>query len=340
MVPEKLARNGAAFQLNLIGGFELHRDGAAQDLPETAKRVVAFLGLHQKPQVRPYVAGSLWPDKPESRAAANLRSALWRLNQPQVPPIVSGDGMTLWLHEAVRVDVRWVQDARLGPPRARPHPGRRWRAADRWSGGRQGPTVRRAATRMVRGLGPPRAGTAGGVAVASSRSCGPGPGGRGALSPGHRHRPADGGPRSVPRTQSAGARRRVPGRGQSRPGPPAARDLRRAAADVVRLHVRHQLRRPLRADGPSKRSAEESSERLPRRCPWAAWAAEIPRSPVICTTGATSCSKERGRCRPACRAAPPGCHERAQDGGSRWRRPSERSSSARANSVRVTKPMT
>ena len=66
-------------QLCLIGGFELCCNGSAHDLPEAAKRLVAFLALHPKPQVRSYVSGSLWPDKPESRAAANLRSALWRL---------------------------------------------------------------------------------------------------------------------------------------------------------------------------------------------------------------------------------------------------------------------
>lgn len=96
----------SSLRLNLIGGFELLCDGEAQDLPEASKRVVAFLGLHPKPQTRPYVAGSLWPDKPEPRATANLRSALWRLNELGRAELVSSEGVMLSLHHAVQLDVR------------------------------------------------------------------------------------------------------------------------------------------------------------------------------------------------------------------------------------------
>jgi DNA-binding SARP family transcriptional activator len=41
--------------------------------------VVAFLALHPRPLQRLFVAATLWPDSPEERAHASLRSALWRL---------------------------------------------------------------------------------------------------------------------------------------------------------------------------------------------------------------------------------------------------------------------
>ncbi|MEA2141967.1 MAG: hypothetical protein QOI64_397, partial [Solirubrobacteraceae bacterium] len=34
---------------------------------------------HEGPAQRAFVAGSLWLDRPEDRAHANLRTALWRL---------------------------------------------------------------------------------------------------------------------------------------------------------------------------------------------------------------------------------------------------------------------
>ena len=50
------------------------------DVADPARRLIAFLALRRKAQPRLLVAGSLWPDKTESRALANLRSALWTLH--------------------------------------------------------------------------------------------------------------------------------------------------------------------------------------------------------------------------------------------------------------------
>ena len=150
-------------QLCLIGGFELCCNGSAHDLPEAAKRLVAFLALHPKPQVRTYVSGSLWPDKPESRAAANLRSALWRLHDPGVPDLVRCDGSVLWLDESVRTDVRWLHEVGwrlLEDDRAPPPAGSERSGAVEGglvgalrAGRREGPALRAAPARLVRRLG-------------------------------------------------------------------------------------------------------------------------------------------------------------------------------------------
>src|SRR5262245_17066082 len=68
----------AQITLQLHDSFELRGAGREYRLPLGTQRLLAFLALHPGPLTRPFVAGSLWLDVPEDRAAANLRSALWR----------------------------------------------------------------------------------------------------------------------------------------------------------------------------------------------------------------------------------------------------------------------
>jgi DNA-binding SARP family transcriptional activator len=65
--------------VQLLGGFGSTLGGHPLRLPLSTQRVVAFLALHPRPLQRLYVAATLWPDSPEERANASLRSALWRL---------------------------------------------------------------------------------------------------------------------------------------------------------------------------------------------------------------------------------------------------------------------
>ena len=91
--------------LRLLAGFRVDVGGEEVPLPGSAQRVVAFLALHERPVLRPYVAGTLWLDWPDTRAAGNLRSALWRI-QRQAPGLVEADGHKLQLEPCVRVDLR------------------------------------------------------------------------------------------------------------------------------------------------------------------------------------------------------------------------------------------
>jgi DNA-binding SARP family transcriptional activator len=91
--------------LRLLAGFGVEVGGEEVPLPGSAQRVVAFVALHERPVLRPYVAGTLWLDCPETRAAGNLRSALWRI-QRHAPALVSADGHMLQLGRCVRVDLR------------------------------------------------------------------------------------------------------------------------------------------------------------------------------------------------------------------------------------------
>ena len=82
--------------------FAVQHDGAAVTLPHSAQRLLAFLALHDRPLLRPYVAGCLWTDAPEHRAAASLRSALWRLGGGR---LVQATPTHLRLADDVHVDL-------------------------------------------------------------------------------------------------------------------------------------------------------------------------------------------------------------------------------------------
>lgn len=95
--------------LTLLGGFELSMGSAVIELPVSAQRLLAIVALNERPQSRNALAGRLWPDKDESRSAANLRSALWRLRQPGIP-LVRAVGDRIGLDPGVQVDVERLND--------------------------------------------------------------------------------------------------------------------------------------------------------------------------------------------------------------------------------------
>jgi DNA-binding SARP family transcriptional activator len=93
------------------GGFMLRRNGEIKRLPLSAQRVLAFLALHERPLLRVYVAGSLWPGSSDVRAAASLRTSVWRLHEPGGDGPVVASGRHLCLAPHVAVDVRETRAA-------------------------------------------------------------------------------------------------------------------------------------------------------------------------------------------------------------------------------------
>lgn len=92
-------------RVTLLDAFGLMSDGSPVLLPMSVQRLVAFVALHEHPVLRPYVAGSLWPDTADARASANLRSALWRLHRTGLRVIEAVD-QQLRLGVDVAVDLR------------------------------------------------------------------------------------------------------------------------------------------------------------------------------------------------------------------------------------------
>jgi DNA-binding SARP family transcriptional activator len=99
-------------RLSLLRGFDLHLHGERVPVPETSQRVVAFLALRDRAVTRIQVAGTLWPETSDERAAASLRTALWRVRLLGAP-LVHVDGSRLSLAPGVGVDV-WAMVASAG----------------------------------------------------------------------------------------------------------------------------------------------------------------------------------------------------------------------------------
>ena len=98
-----------AYELRLLGGFALLADDRPVVVAPGSQRVLSFLALQERPVARGWVASSLWPETADERAAANLRSALWRLHEAG-HDIVAGTAC-LAIREQVRVDVRDLSSA-------------------------------------------------------------------------------------------------------------------------------------------------------------------------------------------------------------------------------------
>ncbi|MER6161674.1 BTAD domain-containing putative transcriptional regulator [Streptomyces sp. NPDC001868] len=90
--------------LTLLGSFRLQIGQMEVCLPVSAQRLMVILALRGR-QSRSRVAGTLWPESPESKALGNLRTGIWRVNQT-APGMVTGISGAIDLAAHVTVDVR------------------------------------------------------------------------------------------------------------------------------------------------------------------------------------------------------------------------------------------
>ena len=95
-------------ELRLLGGFEVRQGSETVTLPKSAQRLVALVALHGRPVQREYAAGLLWLDSPDSRAAASLRSTLWRVHR-HVPSLIDARDASLGLGAEVDVDLHTAE---------------------------------------------------------------------------------------------------------------------------------------------------------------------------------------------------------------------------------------
>lgn len=102
--------DAADVRLCLLDGFQLTSFGNPLPVAPNGQRLLAFLALSERTVSRVFVAGTLWPDVPEERSCANLRSTLWRLPR-STPPLVEASVKSLRLDPGIEVDVREALDA-------------------------------------------------------------------------------------------------------------------------------------------------------------------------------------------------------------------------------------
>lgn len=99
-----------AVHVCVLGGFECECAGSQISLPMGAQRLLALLALRGEGGVhRASAAECLWPDSLAGRAAANLRSALWRGRRVAEVTVIECVGPRLRMSPSVCVDLRAVQ---------------------------------------------------------------------------------------------------------------------------------------------------------------------------------------------------------------------------------------
>lgn len=104
--------------LHLLHGFTLKVGWRSVPLMSSSQRLVALLALREHPPSRAYVAGTLWPETTDTRANANLRSSLWRVQQACGKLVVSSSqrlclapGVVVDLQEAILAAYRMLDSS-------------------------------------------------------------------------------------------------------------------------------------------------------------------------------------------------------------------------------------
>jgi DNA-binding SARP family transcriptional activator len=103
--PTSAANDRDAISVRLLGAFALRVGAHDVPLPPNAQRLLAYLALEQRWSPRRATAMALWSATEPARAAARLRSALWRTTQAVGRVIVAARSHSLRLDDDVDVDL-------------------------------------------------------------------------------------------------------------------------------------------------------------------------------------------------------------------------------------------
>ena len=109
------ARNALSWCVQILGEFTVTRGHESVLLPQSSQRLLAWLAVHPRRQLRTAIAANLWPDLSQERAAGTMRTALWTLRREvEIPLRPCGGG--LQLDKEATVDLwRSIDRARLLP---------------------------------------------------------------------------------------------------------------------------------------------------------------------------------------------------------------------------------
>lgn len=94
---------GSNYDVQLLGGFDVTWAERSVALGPSSERLVALLACRARALPRHLAAGLLWPDRPEGRAKANLRSAVHRVLS-SYPGLITSSSRHVALGASVHVD--------------------------------------------------------------------------------------------------------------------------------------------------------------------------------------------------------------------------------------------
>ncbi|WAJ34379.1 BTAD domain-containing putative transcriptional regulator [Arthrobacter sp. FX8] len=98
-----------AFELDLIGSWQLRQEGEAVRVAARQQRLIAALAVRGA-SFRNYLAGMLWPERPEPNALESLRMAI-HLTTRQLPGLLVKNGALLSLDRSLDVDLHRLRAA-------------------------------------------------------------------------------------------------------------------------------------------------------------------------------------------------------------------------------------
>lgn len=109
-------------RLQLLGHFGLQYDQHALTASPTVTRLLAYLAVRDGTATREQAATALWPDSDARRAAASLRSTLWRQPRPGDSNLIRSDAHLLHLGDQLSVDLHTVHSHADALDRTPRHP--------------------------------------------------------------------------------------------------------------------------------------------------------------------------------------------------------------------------
>lgn len=98
-----------AWELHVLGSWELFADGVPVPIGRRQQRLIASLAL-MGTRPRSYLAGLLWPESSDHQAAGNLRSAVFKLRH-QMPALLDPSLDPLRLHDGIVIDLDGLRRA-------------------------------------------------------------------------------------------------------------------------------------------------------------------------------------------------------------------------------------
>ena len=99
------------FTITMLGGFEVYRDDQLLDMPPSCQRLLALAVLKRRAVPRSWICQTLWPATRPDRAAARLRTTLWRFRPMGAEALLTVTPQSIAITPDVSVD--WYESVDL-----------------------------------------------------------------------------------------------------------------------------------------------------------------------------------------------------------------------------------